>query len=71
MLEAITLCENQAGRELNWTYSDDNRSGDHIWWISDITRFQDAYPGYELKYGIEDIIADLHDNGISRWKDAS
>ncbi|NNF77087.1 MAG: NAD-dependent epimerase/dehydratase family protein [Rhizobiales bacterium] len=70
MIEAIALCENQAGRQLDWTYSDENRSGDHIWWISDISRFQDAYPGYELKYGIEDIIADLYENGISRWKDA-
>ncbi len=70
MLEAIAPCENQSGRQLDWTYSDDNRSGDHIWWISDITRFQDAYPGYELKYGIEDIVADLYNNGIARWKDA-
>src|SRR4051794_7593170 len=35
MLEAIALCERIAGRELQWTLSDDNRIGDHRWWISD------------------------------------
>ncbi|WP_415716038.1 NAD-dependent epimerase/dehydratase family protein [Roseibium sp.] len=68
MLEAIDLCQKRAGRELNWTYSDDNRAGDHIWWISDISKFQADYPGFELQYDIEAVIADLHDNGAERWE---
>ena len=68
MLEAIALCEEQAGRKLDWSYSDENRAGDHIWWISDISRFQDAYPGFELRYDMKAIIKDLHDNGAERWK---
>ncbi|MEP3046325.1 MAG: NAD-dependent epimerase/dehydratase family protein [Roseibium sp.] len=68
MLEAIELCQNQAGRELNWTYSEENRAGDHIWWISDISKFQADYPNFELAYDIEAVIADLYDNGADRWK---
>ena len=34
MLEAIALCEEISGRTLDWTYVEDNRIGDHIWWIS-------------------------------------
>ena len=68
MLEAIELCQNQAGRELNWSYSDENRAGDHIWWISDISKFQSDYPGFELAYDIEAIAADLYNNGADRWK---
>jgi CDP-paratose 2-epimerase len=30
--------------------------GDHIWWISDISRFQRHYPGWRLTYGIKEII---------------
>src|SRR5919202_3781371 len=35
MMEAITLCEEIAGRKLNCTYTETNRTGDHIWYISD------------------------------------
>ncbi|MEM7299691.1 MAG: NAD-dependent epimerase/dehydratase family protein [Pseudomonadota bacterium] len=68
MLEAIALCEEVSGRKLNWSYSDENRAGDHIWWISDIRKFQKAYPGYELKYDIKAIVEDLYDNGADRWR---
>lgn len=67
MLEAIALCQDRAGRELNWTYSDENRAGDHIWWISDISKFQADYPEFELTYDINAVIADLYENGAERW----
>src|SRR5919202_2931128 len=38
MLEAIRDAEELCGRELNYTLSDEARSGDHIWWISDVRR---------------------------------
>jgi CDP-paratose 2-epimerase len=41
MLEAITLCEEIAGRRLEWRYSDTARVGDHTWWVSDIRRFRE------------------------------
>jgi CDP-paratose 2-epimerase len=34
MLEAIAICEELAGRPMNWSYADENRTGDHIWWIA-------------------------------------
>ena len=68
MLEAIALCEGEAGRALDWTYADENRIGDHIWWISDTSRFETAYPDFELQYDLKAIVQDLRDNGASRWK---
>jgi len=67
MLEAIEICERVAGRSLRWTYSDDNRIGDHIWWVSDIRKFQNHYPEWELDYGIDEIIQGIYDEGIERW----
>ena len=48
MLEAIELCEEiaRAGRS-TWTYSESNRVGDHIWYISDMAKFKAHYPGWE------------------------
>src|SRR5437763_14406082 len=40
ILEAIELCEEISGRKLNWQYEDNPRRGDHIWWISDVRKFQ-------------------------------
>jgi CDP-paratose 2-epimerase len=56
MLEAIDLVEQVSGRKLSWTYSDTNRVGDHIWWISDISKFQRHYPGWRPTFGIKEII---------------
>src|SRR4051795_13292687 len=40
MLEAIDLCEEISSRKLNWSYDETNRIGDHIWWISNVRKFQ-------------------------------
>ena len=67
MLEAIEMCERISGNTLSWTYSEESRTGDHIWWISDISRFRQDYPGFELTYDIEQILTELHENGRGRW----
>jgi CDP-paratose 2-epimerase len=60
MLEAIELCETISGKKLNWTYVEDNRIGDHIWWISDVRKFQQHYPAWRFRYGIRDILTEIH-----------
>jgi CDP-paratose 2-epimerase len=59
MLEAIALVEREARRPLAWSYREPNRTGDHIWWISDLRKFQAHYPDWRLRHGIEEIIAEL------------
>jgi CDP-paratose 2-epimerase len=67
MLEAIELCQQIAGRELRWTLSDENRVGDHRWWISDLRPFAADYPGWKLTRGLQDILRELHDSNAERW----
>ena len=67
MLEAIQLCQQVAGKPLQWAYSEQNRTGDHIWWISDLTRFQSHYPEWQLRYSIVDILREMHEENRSRW----
>jgi CDP-paratose 2-epimerase len=71
MLEAIGLCEGISGRKMDWEYASANRMGDHIWWISDISKFQSHYPGYELKYDVKAILREIHDLNYRRWSAAS
>jgi CDP-paratose 2-epimerase len=60
MLEAIDLCEAISGRKLQWTYEENNRIGDHIWWISDVRKFQSHYPGWKFRYGLREILEEIH-----------
>ena len=71
MLEAISMCEEISGREMNWEYGAENRTGDHIWWISDIRKFQSHYPGYELRFNCRDILREIHDRNQERWRQFS
>ena len=67
MLEAIEMCQQIAGKPLQWAYSEQNRTGDHIWWISDTTRFQSHYPHWQLRYSIVDILREMHEENSDRW----
>ncbi len=67
MLEAIAACERISGRELDWSLSDQNRIGDHRWWISDLEEFRADYPGWEPRYGIEAIITEIIERNAERW----
>jgi len=60
MLEAIELCEEIAGRRLTWKYEKSNRVGDHIWWISDVRKFQEHYPAWKFRYGFRQMLEEIH-----------
>jgi CDP-paratose 2-epimerase len=66
MLEAIDLCERISGKKLSYTYSETNRSGDHIWWISDVSKFKNHYPRWNFTYDVERILREIHDELAER-----
>jgi CDP-paratose 2-epimerase len=61
MLEAIALCEEITGKQMNTRYVDAPRVGDHIWWISDVRRFQAHYPRWQYRYDVPRILAEIHE----------
>jgi CDP-paratose 2-epimerase len=67
MIEAIDLCEEIAGRKLNWTLRDRPRMGDHRWWISDLAEFQADYREWEQQYDLRGILREIHDENADRW----
>jgi CDP-paratose 2-epimerase len=67
MLEAIDLCEQITGKKLQWRYSEQNRTGDHIWWISNLAKFQSHYPQWQLAYDVPRILQEIHDYNAERW----
>ena len=61
ILEAIDLCQKLTGKQLNYEYVDKNRIGDHIWWISDVSKFKSHYPAWNYKFGIEETIKQIYE----------
>ena len=68
ILEAIALIQEIVGRELQYVVSGEARSGDHIWWISDVRRFKNDYPEWSYKYDLKSILHEIADAVAEREK---
>lgn len=69
LIEAIHLSEELTGNKMNFSYKEDNRIGDHIWYISDTNRFQTHYPEWKQQYSVTDIlqqIVNVEINSVSK-----
>lgn len=62
MIEGIKLCEQITGNKMNYSYADDNRIGDHIWYISNLNKFKLHYPEWTWKYDLETTLAQMFEN---------
>ena len=67
MMESIQICEEISGKKLNYTYKEDNRIGDHIWWISDTSKFSDHYPAWKQRFDVRAILQQIFENSMDRW----
>ena len=68
ILEAIRWCEEISGRALHWEYKDENRAGDHIWYISSLKKFSAHYPQWEQKFSIRETLFQIWELNQDRWK---
>lgn len=67
MLEAIEMCEEITGNEMQWSYSETNRIGDHIWYVSDLSKFQAHYPDWQMQYDVPQILREMYEQNRERW----
>jgi len=59
VLEAIGRIEGLCGKPLRFEFSGHARSGDHIWWISDVGKFQRDYPEWSYTYDLDRILREM------------
>lgn len=62
MLEAFALAEEISGRPMNWSYSEQHRSGDHICYYSDLTRMRTDYPEWSVTRDLRSTFEEIVDN---------
>ncbi len=63
ILEAIEKAEQILGKKAKFKYVDQPRSGDHIWYISDVSKFKKFYPSWRYTYNNDQIIEDICRHG--------
>jgi CDP-paratose 2-epimerase len=59
MLEAIEKIEKLLDRQANYELSDQNRIGDHIWYVSDVSKFKKHYPNWDFQYDSDAILEEM------------
>ena len=59
MLEAIRKIEDISGKKMKYSLSETARSGDHIWYVSDVRKFQSHYPGWSYSYNMDMILSEM------------
>ncbi len=60
MMEAIRGCEELTGNSMQVEYCETNRIGDHIWYISDLSRFKSHYPDWQQQYDVPQILREIY-----------
>ncbi|GMT43092.1 MAG: NAD-dependent epimerase [bacterium] len=61
MMESIDRAEQHTGRKMQWKYDDVNRVGDHICYISDMSKFREHYPDWTITKSLDNIFDELFD----------
>ncbi len=67
VLEANSMAEEPTGQPMTYVYGEEKRIGDHMWWISDVSKFQAAYPEWRYRYDIKTLMADIHAGVTDRF----
>jgi len=62
IIEAVSIIEGITSIPMKINYVDSARKGDHMWWISDVSKFRSHYPSWKYNFGITDIITDIINN---------
>jgi CDP-paratose 2-epimerase len=69
ILEAFAKAEALSGRPMESTYSDENRAGDHVCYISDLGKARAHYPGWDVEVSLDETFEQIHRAWAARLPD--
>jgi len=68
ILEAFEMVEALSGRKMIYDYVDKAREGDHICYISDLTKMKTHYPQWDITKKLPDIFEEIYRGWVERMK---
>ncbi len=60
ILEAFDRIAALSGKKMQFEYLDKNREGDHICYISDLSRVKSHYPGWDITKSLDAVFEEIH-----------
>lgn len=66
ILEAFDLISQISGKPMKYKYSDQNRSGDHICYISDLSKMKDHYPNWDITKTLNQTFIEIYQSWMAR-----
>lgn len=69
ILESFKKIESISNIDMEYSYSDQNREGDHICYISDLSKIKEDYPKWSLQKSIDDIFVEIYEAWTKRGED--
>jgi CDP-paratose 2-epimerase len=66
ILEAFEHVAALSGRQAEFDYVEQNRIGDHICYISDLTKMRTHYPSWDITKTLDDIFTEIYEAAVSR-----
>ena len=60
ILEAFERAAECIGKKMNYEYVDQNRAGDHICYISDLSKMKKHYPGWDITKTLDDVFREIY-----------
>jgi len=68
MIEVINKIEEMAKIKIQWSYDETNRIGDHICYISDLSKFRRHYPQWNITINLDEMLNEMIDCELVRIK---
>ena len=68
ILEAFKSIENISGKKMSYEYSDENRKGDHICYISNLKKIKSHYPEWELSKTLQTTFEEIYETTLQKKK---
>lgn len=66
ILESFDKIASLSGKPMQYEYLDQNRSGDHICYISDLSKMREHYPGWDITKNIDTIFEEIYESWAQR-----
>lgn len=64
ILEAFERVANITGKPMNYKYSEQNRAGDHICYISDLSKMKKHYPNWDITKSLQTVFEEI----VESWE---
>ena len=66
ILEAFQKAETVTGTPMKWRYVDENRSGDHICYYSDLRKMKEHFPNWDIRVPLDEIFEQIATSWMTR-----